>query len=81
MYFEGLPWRALMPALRGEASCTHSAPHSAAAALGAIAPPGEALVVRPLVLGKGQMGLALMGSLHLFMFFDRNFVGSPVNLL
>ena len=31
-------------------------------------------------IGKGQMGSALMGSLH-FLFFDRNFLGTPVNLL
>ena len=32
-----------------------------------------------LVFGKGQMGSALMGSLHFLFFFDRDFLGTPVN--
>ena len=34
-----------------------------------------------LELGKGQMGSTLMGSLHVFMFFDRYFLALPLTLL
>ena len=32
-------------------------------------------------LGKAEMGKALIGSPHLFVFFDRGFLGAPVSLL
>ena len=33
------------------------------------------------LLGKGQMGSALMGSLQILCFWQRDFLGTPVNLL
>ena len=44
--------------------------------------PGRAARAGLALVGKGQMGSALMGSLQIFLFFDRGtFLGTPVNLL